>query len=376
MTQRTLNVGLIGYKFMGQAHSHALRALPVFGHDLPVRTRMRTICGRDREALSAVADRYGWDRTETAWEAVVADPDIDIIDIVTPGHLHCEIALAAAEQGKHIICEKPLAMTGAEARRMLEAVERTNVKHVVNFNYRRVPAVMFAKRLIEEGRIGEVFHFRGVYQQDWPLDPEFPFIWRFDKELAGAGSMADKGSHVIDLARYLAGEFARVAGTNHTYITARKDAQGKTRPVTTDDAAVFLGQFENGALGVFQTSRISAGHRNGLSFEVNGSRGSIRWDLERLGELEVYFADDRADVQGFRTVSVTQGGEHPYMDRWWPPGHIIGWEHTFVHQLYEFVKAIAEDGATSPDFRDGMRCQNVIDAIDEAHRAQRWVEVS
>jgi predicted dehydrogenase len=375
MRRKTLNVGLIGYQFMGRAHSHALRALPVFDPDLVVRPRMRTICGRDEVALRRVAERYGWERTETNWERVVEDPEIDIVDIVAPGHLHCEIALAAAAHGKHVVCEKPLAMTGTEAGRMLDAVKRAGVKHMVNFNYRRVPAVMLAKRLLMDGRLGQVYHFRSVYQQDWPLDPDFPFIWRFDRDIAGAGSMADKGSHVIDLGRYLVGEFARVAGTSHTYIPERRDATGQLRPVTTDDAAVFVSQFEGGALGVFQTSRISAGHRNALSFEINGSKGSVRWNLERLNELEIYLTDDTPEVQGFRTIVVTQGGEHPYMDRWWPPGHIIGWEHTFVHQFYEFFKAIGAGEPTSPDFDDGMRCQHVIDAVEEASKLAKWVDI-
>jgi predicted dehydrogenase len=371
---RPVNIGMIGYAFMGRAHSHALRSLHMMGADLPVTPVMKTICGRTEDALRATAEQFGWQRCETSWEKVVADPEIDLIDIVTPGNTHRDIAVAAAENGKHVFCEKPLANTLAEAEEMHQAVETAGVKHQVNFNYRRVPAVALAKRLIDEGRIGEVYHFLGIYQQDWPLDPEFPFIWRFDREVAGAGSMADKGSHIIDLARHLVGEIASVAGTTQTVVTERPTDGGGTQPVTTDDAAAFIADFENGALGVFQTSRMSAGHKNGLRFEVNGSRGSLRFDLERLNELDVYFAEDARDTQGFRTVSVTQDC-HPYLQHWWPPGHVLGWEHTFVHQFYELLKAIADDSAPEPGFWDGLRCQAVIEAVGRADRERRWVPV-
>ncbi len=371
--KRALNIGLIGYQFMGRAHSHAIKALHVFGDELPFRPVMRVICGRNEAAARKVADHYGWERVETSWENVVADPEIDVIDIVTPGDTHCPIAVAAAEAGKHVICEKPLALTGDEARRMHEAAVRNKVKHVVNFNYRQVPAVIHAHRLVTEGTIGDVCSFHGSYRQDWSMSPDVPFVWRFDEKVAGAGSMADNGSHIIDLARYLVGEFAEVTGQSTIFRPERVGADGKPKPVTTDDAAVFLARFRDGALGFFHTSRFCPGHKNGLQFEINGTKGSIRWDLERLNELEVFVDDGAAPGAEFQRIMVTEGGAHPYVGHWWPPGHILGWEHTFVHQLYALLKAIAEDGPTSPDFEDGLKCQLVIDALAEAEKSRGWV---
>lgn len=371
----TLKIGLIGYQFMGRAHSHALRNLYKFAEELPLRPVMRTLCGRDEDALRAVASQYGWERTETSWEAVVSDPEIDAVDIVTPGSSHCDIAVAAAENGKHIICEKPLALTGDEARRMLDAVRANGVKHMVNFNYRRVPAIMLARQWIEEGRIGEICAFSGSYQQDWSLSEAVPFIWRFDRAAAGAGSMADNGSHIIDLARYLAGEFRSVTGRSAIFREERADASGVPQAVSTDDAAVFVAEFANGALGHFHTSRFSAGHKNALRVEINGTAGSIRWDLERMNELEVCFREDALAGAQFQRIMVTESDAHPYIAHWWPPGHIIGWEHTFTHQLFEFVRAIAEDGSPRPDFEDGWRCQLVLDALEISGRSGAWVEV-
>ncbi len=374
-TPSLINIALIGYQFMGRTHSHALKNLYKFAADLPLRPVMHTLCGRNRQALEAVAAEYGWNHAETSWEAVVNDPEIDVVDIVTPGSSHCEIAIAAAERGKHIICEKPLAITGAEAQRMLDAVEANGVKHAVNFNYRRVPAVMQAKRWIAEGRIGKICSFTGTYQQDWSMGIEIPFIWRFDEATAGAGSMADNGSHIIDLARYLAGEINAVCGRSAIFRGERADPDGKMHAVTTDDASVFMAEFADGALGHFHTSRFSAGHKNALRIEINGTSGSICWDLERMNELEVCFRDDSVAGAQFQRIMVTEGGAHPYIGHWWPPGHIIGWEHTFTHQLYEFLKAIAEDGATSPDFEDGLRCQLVLDALEASGKNNGWVEL-
>lgn len=373
--KRPIHVALIGCQFMGKAHSHALRNLHMFADDLPVTPVMKMVCDVNESAMQTMADRFGWECREKSWETVVSHPEIDVVDIATPGNTHHPIAIAAAQNGKHVLCEKPLANSAAEASAMHEAAENHKIKHLVNFNYRRVPAVALARQLVTDGRLGEIYHFRGVYQQDWPLDPGFPFVWRFDRQVAGAGSMADKGSHIIDLARYLVGEFEQVASRTSIVVPERADGEGVRRPVTTDDAAVFLAQFDNGALGVFQTSRMSAGHKNSLCFEINGSRGSVRFDLERLNELEVYSADEEPSSQGFRTVSVTQG-VHPYVDRWWPPGHVLGWEHTFIHQYFEFLKAIGQDTAVAPSFYDGMKCQQVIDAIERAATEARWVSVS
>jgi predicted dehydrogenase len=366
-----VRLALIGHKFMGKAHSQALHDLPFF-FDLPVEPVRAVLCGLGND-LAPTAARYGWQAHTSDWKAVVNDPSINAVSIATPGNTHCEIAVAAANAGKHVLCEKPLALTGAEARRMYDAVEQAKVRHVVNFNYRRVPAVRLARKLISGGQLGDILYFRATYWQDWPLDPGFPFVWRFDKSAAGAGSMADKGSHIVDLARYLAGEIDEVASITTIYVKQRFDGP-LPRPVTTDDAAAFITRFRNGALGLFGTSRMSAGHKNGLSFEVNGSRGSLMFDLERLNELQVYFAGDAADVQGFRTISAT-GPQHDYIAAWWPPGHVLGWEHTFIHQYYEFLKAIASAAPTEPSFYDGLRTQQVLDAVETAAAEKRWIPV-
>jgi predicted dehydrogenase len=366
---RKINVGLIGHKFMGKAHSHALRDVAMF-FDAGVEPVMKTLCGVGDD-LDETARRYGWQSTTQRWRDVIEDPQIDAVSILTPGVLHCEMALAAAAAGKHIVCEKPLALNTEEAARMYAAAEAAGVVHMVNFNYRRVPAVAFARQLIEEGRLGTIYHFRGAYQQDWPLEPEFPFIWRFDKKVAGAGSMADKGSHVVDLARYLVGEFAEVSAATDIFVKERNDA-GAKREVTTDDAAVFTARFRSGALGLFLTSRMSAGHKNSLAFEVNGSKGSLAWDLERPNELQVYYTG--GSVAGFQNVMVTESS-HPYVGAWWPPGHVLGWEHTFIHQYYEFLKGIAEKRQPEPSFLDGLRNHEVLDAIEQAAAERRWVDV-
>lgn len=360
-----VNIGLIGHKFMGKAHSHALRDLSMF-FDPGVEPVMKTLCGVGDD-LDETARRYGWQATTQRWQDVIEDPGIDAISILTPGKLHCEMALAAAAKGKHILCEKPLALNSTEAARMYAAAEAAGICHMVNFNYRRVPAVALARQLIEEGRLGTIYHFQCSYQQDWPLDPACPYIWRFDKTVAGAGSMADKGSHVVDLARYLAGEFAEVSAATEIFVKERQQ-----RAVTTDDAAVFTARFHSGALGLFLTSRMSAGHKNRLAFEVNGSKGSLAWDLERLNELHVYEAG--GSVAGFRNVMVTEPG-HPYAGAWWPAGHVLGWEHTFIHQYYEFLKGIAEKRQPAPSFLDGLRNHQVLDAIERAALEKRWIEV-
>jgi predicted dehydrogenase len=368
--KQPLRFGLIGHKFMGKAHSQALHDVSFFFETRfePVRA---VLCGLE-EDLPEAAARYGWRRWTPSWREVVADPEIDVVVIATPGNTHCEIAIAAAEAGRHVICEKPLALEAEQAARMCQAVERAGVRHLVNFNYRRVPAVQLARQLIEEGRLGQIYYFRGTYWQDWPLDPAFPFLWRFDQAIAGAGSMADKGSHLVDLALYLVGDIVEVAATTEIFVRSRPAPQGVARTVTTDDAAAFLARFGSGALGLFGTSRLSAGHKNALGFEVNGSRGSLIFDLERLNELQVYFADDDRAVRGFRTIMVTES-VHRYVDRWWPPGHVLGWEHTFIHQYYEFLHALETDRLPSPNFRDGWKVQRVLDAVEQAAAEKRWI---
>ena len=369
-----LNVGLIGHKFMGKAHTHALRDVAMF-FDLDAVPVMKVICGVEDD-LEEAAHRYGWQECTHSWDQVVNDPEIDIVDIATPGNTHREIAVAAARQGKHILCEKPLALTSDEAREMYECAEKAHINHMVNFNYRRLPAVALTKKLINEGQLGTIYHFRGTYQQDWPLDPNFPFVWRMDKTIAGGGSMADKGSHLVDLARYLVGEIAEVACASSIFVRERP-MPGRNREhkqVTTDDAAVFIARFESGAQGVFHTSRVSAGHKNSLTFEVNGSNGSVIFDLERLNELQFYTTSDPADANGFRRIMVTEP-LHRYIKNWWPPGHVLGWEHTFVNQYYEFLRAIAQHSPCSPSFFDGVKNLEVLAAIEVAAAERRWAKL-
>jgi predicted dehydrogenase len=381
----TIDVGLIGYKFMGKAHSNAYRQVAHFFPDVQLRPVLRALCGRDAAGVQAAAKQFGWAEVETDWRKLVARPDIGLIDISTPGDTHAPIAIAAAEAGKHVFCEKPLANTLAEARAMQAAVERAGVVGMVNFNYRRVPAVQLAQRLIASGRLGRIYHWRAVYLQDWIMDPQFPLVWRLQKDLAGAGTLGDLGAHSIDLARMLIGEISAVTGLTETFIKQRpllaaSDAGlGATGgaalgDVTVDDAALFLARFANGAVGSFEVTRFAKGRANYNSFEINGEKGSLVFNLERLNELQVLLADDQADVAGFRTVLVTDGANHPYADAWWPAGHIIGWEHTFTHGIYDLLNGIATGNAPAPTFEDGLRCQAVLEAVERSAGSKQWVE--
>lgn len=372
--KKQLNVGLIGHKFMGKAHTNALRHMGMF-FDPGAKPVMKVLCGMEDD-VAEVAERYGWESFEKDWRKVIRNPDIDIIDISSPGFTHVDIAIEAARNGKHIICEKPLANTLEEAKKMLQAVQEYGVKAAVNFVYRRVPAIALAKKIVESGKLGKIFHFKATYQQEWAALPGTPYFWRFDKQMAGAGSMADKGAHIIDLARFLVGEFESVAGTSDIFINIRESLNDPkvSKQVTTDDAAMFLARFENGAMGIFETSRIAVGHKNTLEFEINGSRGCIRFDLERLNELNVYFSEEDRTIQGFRNILVTEP-EHAYMDKWWPAGHIIGWEHLFIHQYYEFIRNIVEDSDPSPGFYDGMKAQQVIECVEKAAAEKSWINI-
>lgn len=383
---RQINVALIGYKFMGKSHSNAYRQVAHFFPDIGVSPVMKVLCGRDRAGVSAAAAQFGWQEISTDWREVVRRPDVDLIDIVTPGDSHAEIAIAAAAAGKHVFCEKPLANTVAEAEQMVEAVQKAGVRTMVAFNYRRVPAVAYARRLIDEGRIGRIYHFRARYLQDWIMDPNFPLVWRLDKKAAGSGPLGDLGAHIIDLARYLVGEFDEVTGMAETFIKQRPvlaatdaglgaTAGQQMGEVTVEDAAAFVARFTNGAMGVFEVSRFAGGNKNANTFEINGSKGSIRFNLERLNELEFLDLSTLAVEQGFRDIMVTDGG-HPYMAAWWPAGHIIGWEHTFTHEVRDLLSAIATGSAATPDFMDGLRIQQVLDAVERACTSHRWERVA
>ncbi|WDM31120.1 Gfo/Idh/MocA family oxidoreductase [Paenibacillus mucilaginosus] len=376
---------MIGYKFMGKAHSHAYRDLPMFFPQV-ARPVMRAICGRDAEGVAQAARQFGWESFETDWRKLLERDDIDLIDINAPSDAHKDIALAAAAAGKHVFCEKPLALTLADSREMLQAVEAAGVKHMVGFNYRFAPAVQLAKKLVEDGRLGQIYHFRAWFLQDWIVDPEFPLVWRLQKEIAGSGSHGDLGAHLIDLAHFLVGDMQEVIGMSETFIKERPVPSSMTGlsakgskdapkgPVTVDDATLFLTRFANGALGSFEATRFAPGHRCTNSFEINGSKGSVKFDFERMNELQVYFTDDAEDVQGFRRVLATDPA-HAYAEAWWPPGHTIGYEHTFIHETVELMQALAEDRQPVPNFHDGVKCQQVLEAVDLSIEQRRWVRI-
>ncbi|GAB4128145.1 MAG: Gfo/Idh/MocA family oxidoreductase [Roseiflexaceae bacterium] len=380
----TIGVGLVGYKFMGKSHSNAYRQVASFFPDVALKPVMRALCGRDEAAVSAAAQQMGWEGYETDWRKLVSRDDIGLIDVSTPGDSHAAIAIEAAKNGKHIFCEKPLANTLEEARLMVEAVKQYNVVGMVNFNYRRVPAVQLAKALIDSGRLGKIYHWRAVYLQDWIMDPNFPLVWRLQKDLAGSGTLGDLGAHIIDLARMLIGEISEVTGLTETFIKRRPLLAGTTGglgaaasqefgEVTVDDAALFLSRFANGAVGTFEVTRFAKGRANSNSFEINGSKGSVRFNLERMNELEVLLDDDMPDVAGFRNVLVTNGAAHKYMSAWWPAGHIIGWEHTFTHGVLDLLNGIAINTSPDPTFEDGLRCQAVLDAVEKSASTKQWV---
>ena len=386
---RNVNVGLVGYSFMGKAHSHAFKDMGFFFPDAEGMPVMKAICGRNKENVMSAANEFGWEGYETDWRELISREDIDLIDISTPGDSHAEIAIAAAESGKHVFCEKPLANNLSDARAMAKAVKNAGVKSMVAYNYRRVPAVALAKQLIEEGRIGQIYHWRAVYLQDWIMDPNFPLVWRLQKEKAGSGPHGDLNAHIIDLARYLIGEIVEVTGMQETFIKERPivdeidSALGattgtstRTGPVTVDDTTLALARIENGAVGSFEATRFAGGRRNGNRFEIIGSKGSITFNLEKMNELQYFNREDEDHIQGFREIIVTEG-IHPYMDRWWPPGHTIGWEHTFIHEVYDLMQAIAgSNHFLHPDFDEGVRDQAVLEAISLSSETGTWVKIA
>jgi predicted dehydrogenase len=371
---KQLRVAIIGYKFMGKAHSNAwLQAGRFFNvESQPV---LKVACGRDQQSLREFAERWGWEHTETDWRKVLEREDIDVVDISLPQQLHCEVALAAAKAGKHIFCEKPLALTVAEAQDMVDAVEQAGVKHYLNHNYRRCPAVQLAKQLIDEDKIGRIFHWRGAYQQDWIVDPNFPLTWHLQKEIAGSGPHGDLNSHSVDLAHYLVGEIATVAcltanfvhsrplpskgaGTFDAGTSANSKEMGK---VTVEDASLMNVEFTSGAIGSFEATRFASGRKNRNTFEIYGSNGALSFDLERMNELQYHSRFEPEYAQGFRTILVTDPS-HAYVGNWWPPGHIIGYEHSFVHAVVDFIHAIEKGSPIEPNFLDGLKCLKVLEA--------------
>ncbi|HEY4463488.1 MAG TPA: Gfo/Idh/MocA family oxidoreductase [Streptosporangiaceae bacterium] len=388
-TAPELGIGLVGYGFMGAAHSSAWRNVArVF--DVPLRPRMAALCGRDAPAARAAAQRFGWASAETDWRALITRDDVQLVDICAPGDVHAEIAIAALEAGKHVLCEKPLANTVAEAEAMAEAAERAGrhgVQAMTGFNYRRVPAIALARQLVAAGRLGPLRHVRAAYLQDWLADPAAPMTWRLRRERAGSGALGDIGAHAVDLAQYLTGEpLTGVSGLMTTFVTERPlatagDTASGPAPgvqygtVTVDDAALFTGRLASGTLASFEATRSAAGRKNALRVELNGEQGSLAFDLERLNELGFYDRTEASATAGFRRIVVTEP-VHPYMDAWWPPGHVIGWEHTFVHQARDLLAAIAAGTAPQPSFADGLQVQRVLAAVaGSAADASRWTEI-
>ncbi|MDB6112288.1 MAG: oxidoreductase protein [Pedosphaera sp.] len=385
---RTLRVGMIGYRFMGKAHSNAWRQAPHF-FPLKAAIEMHTVCGRDPAGVEAARTQLGWQQTSTDWRAVVNSPDIDIVDINTPNDSHAEIAIAAARAGKHILCEKPLGLTVKQCEEMVAAVKKAKVVNMVCHNYRRIPAIAQAKKMIEEGALGQIYHFHARYAQDWPTDPGFPLVWRLQKGVSGSGANGDINAHIIDLGRYLVGEFQEVSGLMNTFIKQRPipDAAGKGQglsaksgqkmgKVTVDDAAMFIGRFKNGALANLEATRFALGRKNHIEIEINGSQGSIYFDFEDMNRLQFFDNTNPADRQGFRNILVTQsGGVQPYAGNWWPPGHIIGYEHTFVHTIADFVNACVGGKSVQPTFEDGLRNQRVLEAVEKSAKSRQWMKV-
>lgn len=377
-TSRQLGVGQVGYAFMGAAHSQAWRTAPSF-FDLPLAPRLRALCGRDAAAAGAVADRFGWESVETDWRTLVARDDIDLIDICTPGSTHVEIAVAALRAGKHVLCEKPLANTVEEAEQMAEAAAEAasrGVYAMVGFTYRRTPALSLARQLVADGRLGTIRHVRAQYLQDWLVDPDTPLSWRLDKAQAGSGALGDIGAHLVDAAHFLTGStISSVSGVLQTFVDTRPVAgehgtlggsgavDAQRGPVTVDDAAAFTARFDNGALGVFEATRFATGRKNAMRLEVSGSDGAIAFDFEEMNLLQFYDATEPTETAGFRRIVVTEP-THPYAGAWWPPGHGLGYEHGFTHQVVDLVRAIAAGEQPSPSFADGLAVQRVLAAVE------------
>ena len=384
-----LRVGMVGHAFMGAAHSQAWRTASRF-FDLPLNPRMVAVCGRDSTRVLQAAARLGWESTETDWTRLVARDDIDLVDICTPGNTHVDIAVSALEAGKHVLCEKPLANTVAEAESMAAAAERAaerGVRSMVGFTYRRVPAIALARRLVEQGRIGEIRHVRAQYLQDWLADPSAPMTWRLEKDKAGSGALGDIGAHIVDLTQHITGEqIVTVNGLLETFVHHRPlaDSTGGllggdtvtgsgvgTGDVSVDDTAVFLARFGSGAVGVFEATRFATGRKNAIRIEINGSKGSLAFDFEDMNVLQFFDAEEPSETAGFRRILVTEP-QHPYVGSWWPPGHGLGYEHGFTHQVVDLVTAISRGEQPLPSFADGLQVQRVLAAVESSSAAGSW----
>lgn len=376
----TVGVGMLGYAFMGKAHTNAYKTIPYMMYPPPAIPRLVGIAGRDEAAVQEAARRYGYERTYTDWRQMLEDDEIQLFDNGGPNNIHAEPSIAAAQAGKHVFCEKPLARTGEEAKQMLDAVTAAGVKHMVAFNYRFVPAIRLARNLIESGRLGQIYHYRAVYLQEWIM-PHYgtPHIWRLDRATAGSGALGDLGAHIIDLGRYLVGEMKSVSAMTRTFIPERPGSDGQMVKVDVDDAFVAAVEFDNGAIGTLEATRFAGGRKNYEVLEINGEKGSIRFNLERMNELEVFWVgEEPQETQGWHNVLVSEG-YHPFWENWWPHGHIIGWEHSFVHELTHFLDCIVNNKEVGPHgatFEDGYRAAQICDAILESAQARRQVDIT
>ena len=387
MAKKQLNVAMIGAQFMGKAHSNAWRKVGMF-FDLPAKPVMKVLCGKFPEEVE-VAEKWGWEETSLDWKAVVARPDIDIIDVCTPNFLHPVMAIEAAKAGKHVVCEKPLANTLKEANAMLAAVKKAGVKHMCGFSYRFAPAVATIKKMISKGELGDIFHFRAAYQQDWIVDPDFPMVWRLKKKHTGSGALGDIGAHITDLCQYLVGDVDEVCSAMETFIKKRQISESDTGItaaghqkrtkkmgiVDVDDAVIFLGRIKGAnTLATFEATRFATGRRNHNSIEIYGSKGSVLWNQEDMNFFHYYNRSDPPLAQGFRRIHATDGG-HPYTEAWWPTGHIIGYEHLFVHEVYDFLSQLNRKKVTYSTFDDAVKCQKVLDAVEKSAKSRKWVKV-
>jgi myo-inositol 2-dehydrogenase/D-chiro-inositol 1-dehydrogenase len=379
MGKKTLNIGLVGCGFMGRTHSNAFRQVPKF-FDTRYDLVLKAVCARTRADAEAFAVNWGYETVETDWRALVARPDIDLIDIATPNDSHAEIAIAAARAGKMVACEKPLGANLADSEAMVRAVEEAGVPSMVWYNYRRVPAVTFAKQLVDEGRLGRIFHYRAKFLQDWTISSDLPQggagLWRLDAAVAGSGVTGDLLAHCIDTAMWLNGGISEVSAMTETFIRERHHlVMGKVQPVIIDDAAAFLARFANGALATFEATRYARGHKALYTLEINGEHGSIAWDLHDLHRLELFDHRDAGVVRGWRSIHVTDG-DHPYMKRWWVPGLQIGYEHSFIHQMADFLDTLDGQGSGVPSFREALATDRVTEAVLRSARDRQWVSIT
>lgn len=373
-----IGVGMLGYAFMGKAHSNAMKKLPYMIYPPPAVPKLVAICGRNEDATRAAAVRFGYETYYTDWRQIIADDRIQLFDNGGPNDAHAEPSIAAAQAGKHILCEKPLGRTAEESKTMLDAVQKAGVKHMVAFNYRFVPAIRQMRKLIESGALGRIYHFRATYLQEWIM-PHYnmPMIWRLQKKVAGSGALGDLGAHIIDLGRYLVGDVKSVSAMTKTFIPERPWGDGTMGKVDVDDAFAAVVEFENGALGTLEATRFAAGRKNGQVIEINGEKGTLRFNLERMNELEAFWIDDEPkETRGFHNVLVSEP-YHPWWEYWWPQGHMIGWEHTFVHEIAHLLDCIVNDRPVSPigaDFEDGYRAAVICDAILSSAESKRQVD--